>query len=226
MRTREETPDPDLKAMHLLSKAAPCSPKVSLADPAPGKVRDTVEVEAASSVTMVRPFGSAVTEAELAFPGLGEPAGTLKCHTKRKTVSSEVHELGKRAKPLKQHRQQIRVRAAGDEGSSILKNAIIPLTLDIPRQLLEVSIILFLRLCLRPDEGLQRGSGRLEGSSSWKANVCLERARYLCVDFNTISTWCRFSTSHRVSTFRSFSSVTKRVFLHRYLTFYIPDSSF
>jgi hypothetical protein len=64
--------------MHLLSRAAPCSFRVSLADPAPGKVRDTVEVEAASSVTMVRPFGREVTEAELALPCDGEPEGTLK----------------------------------------------------------------------------------------------------------------------------------------------------
>jgi hypothetical protein len=78
MITREETPEPDLKAMHLLSRPAPCSLRVSLADPAPGKVRDTVEVEAAFSVTMVTPFGSEVTEAELAFPGDGVPAGTLK----------------------------------------------------------------------------------------------------------------------------------------------------
>lgn len=75
--TREETSEPLFHAMHLLSKAAPCSPKVSLADPAPGKVKDTVDVEAAFSVTTVRPFGSVDTEALLAFAGVGVPAGTL-----------------------------------------------------------------------------------------------------------------------------------------------------
>lgn len=75
--TRDDTSEPDLNAMHLLSNAAPCSPTVSLADPAPGKVSDTVDVEAAFSVTTVSPFGSAVTEAVLAFVGVGVPAGTL-----------------------------------------------------------------------------------------------------------------------------------------------------
>jgi hypothetical protein len=50
---------------------------VSFADPAPGKVIDTVDVEAAFSVTIVNPFGRVDTEAELAFPGVGVPAGTL-----------------------------------------------------------------------------------------------------------------------------------------------------
>jgi hypothetical protein len=48
----------------------------SLADPAPGNVRDTVDVEAAFSDTTVNPFGRVDTEAELAFAGVGVPAGT------------------------------------------------------------------------------------------------------------------------------------------------------
>jgi hypothetical protein len=75
--TREDTPEALFHAMHLLSKAAPCSPMASLADPAPGNVRDTVDVEAAFSVTTVNPFGRVDTEAELAFAGVGNPAGTL-----------------------------------------------------------------------------------------------------------------------------------------------------
>ena len=74
---REERPEPDLKARHLLARAAPCSPGSSEAEPAPGKVRLTVEVDAASSDTTVRPLGRVVEDTVLALLGLGDVEGTL-----------------------------------------------------------------------------------------------------------------------------------------------------
>lgn len=73
----EERPDPDLKARHLLASAAPASDAVSEEDPAEGNVKETVEVEDASSVTTMRPLGrvlmSVLDELEL----VGEVDGRL-----------------------------------------------------------------------------------------------------------------------------------------------------
>ena len=74
---RLERPEPDLKARHLLARAAPCSATDSLEEPALGKVRVTVEVEEASSVTTVRPLGRVDTEGELALAAVGVDDGTL-----------------------------------------------------------------------------------------------------------------------------------------------------
>ena len=73
----EEIPDPLLKAIHLLAKAAPFSDTVSLELPAFGKVNDTVDVLEAVSVTIVNPFDSVVTEALLASDGVGVTLGSL-----------------------------------------------------------------------------------------------------------------------------------------------------
>ena len=73
----EERPDPDLKARYLLARAAPDSEADSEEDPAPGKVKETVEVEDAVSETMVRPLESVVTDALLAEEADGEVAGML-----------------------------------------------------------------------------------------------------------------------------------------------------
>ena len=72
-----ERPDPLLKARHLLIKAAPCSPSSSDPEPAFGKVMVTVEVEAASSETTVKPLESLVTDADDAFAVSGVVLGRL-----------------------------------------------------------------------------------------------------------------------------------------------------
>ena len=92
---RLERPEPDLKARHLLARAAPCSATDSLEEPALGKVRVTVEVEEASSVTTVRPLGRVDTEGELALVAVGVDDGTLRsehvmCCNKRKTMLEQL----------------------------------------------------------------------------------------------------------------------------------------
>lgn len=72
-----ERPDPDLNARFLFTRAAPVSEGPSEADPALGKVMETVEREEASSVTMVRPEGRVVTDAVLEVEGVGVVVGIL-----------------------------------------------------------------------------------------------------------------------------------------------------
>ena len=57
--------------------AAPASEGPSLDEPALGKVRETVLVNEAFSVTTVRPEGSVVTEETLPFFEPGEVVGSL-----------------------------------------------------------------------------------------------------------------------------------------------------
>lgn len=71
----EESPDPDLNAMHLLASAAPASYLLSEEDPAEGKVKVTVEVVDASSVTMVKPLGRVVMLGVDAVALVGEVDG-------------------------------------------------------------------------------------------------------------------------------------------------------
>lgn len=58
----DDKPEPELKARHLLARAAPASLVASLLDPAFGKVKVTVDVDEESSETTVSPLGRVVTE--------------------------------------------------------------------------------------------------------------------------------------------------------------------
>lgn len=69
--------EPDLKFKHLLIRAPPCSPSASLADPALGKVKLTVEVEEEPSDTIVTPLERVVTEAAVAVADSGLRVGRL-----------------------------------------------------------------------------------------------------------------------------------------------------
>ena len=69
--------EPDLKAKHLLNKAAPCSSTISSLEPALGYVMVTVLVLLDASVTTFNPLGSVVTEAEGADEGVGDKEGSL-----------------------------------------------------------------------------------------------------------------------------------------------------
>mmetsp|Transcript_6039 Transcript_6039/g.8790 ORF Transcript_6039/g.8790 Transcript_6039/m.8790 type:complete len:137 (-) Transcript_6039:54-464(-) len=73
----DESPEPDLKARHLFTSAAPTSEADSDEDPALGNVMEIVEDEDAFSETTVSPLGSLVTEAVLAADGAGEVRGML-----------------------------------------------------------------------------------------------------------------------------------------------------
>ena len=73
----DESPLPDLKARYRLAIAAPASAGPSLDEPAVGKVRATVDVRDAFSVTTVSPEGSVVTEETLPFLGAGVVEGIL-----------------------------------------------------------------------------------------------------------------------------------------------------
>ena len=68
---------PDLKERYLFAMADPFSEGSSLADPAPGKVRETVEVREEGSVTMVKPLGSVVVEGLRVGAAAGEVAASL-----------------------------------------------------------------------------------------------------------------------------------------------------
>jgi hypothetical protein len=72
----------------LLARAAPCSATDSPEEPALGKVRVTVEVEEASSVTTVRPLGRVDTEGELALAAVGVDDGTLQLRLQAKKRQS------------------------------------------------------------------------------------------------------------------------------------------
>lgn len=87
---RLERPEPDLKARHLLARAAPCSATDSPEEPALGKVRVTVEVEEASSVTTVRPLGRVDTDGELALAAAGDDDGTLQFQCSKEEKHSQM----------------------------------------------------------------------------------------------------------------------------------------
>ena len=86
----EERPLPDLKARKRLARAAPDSEGSSLEEPAEGKVRETVLVKEAFSVTMVRPEGRVVREETLPFLGPGEVEGILEFRVVIRTPTSET----------------------------------------------------------------------------------------------------------------------------------------
>ncbi len=75
--TAEERPEPDLNERYLFARAAPDSEEDSEDEPAPGKVREMVEVVDAVSDTTVRPLERVVTEALLADASDGEVDGIL-----------------------------------------------------------------------------------------------------------------------------------------------------
>lgn len=68
---------PLLKAKYLLAMAAPASEGSSLEEPAEGYVRETVEVRADGSVTMVRPVFRVVMEGVKAGAAPGVVDGSL-----------------------------------------------------------------------------------------------------------------------------------------------------
>lgn len=83
---RVDISDPDLNAMHLLTSAAPGLSMLSSPEPALGYVIVTVLVEHESSVTTIKPLGSVVTFASVAFLGAGERVGILHKHQRCKKI--------------------------------------------------------------------------------------------------------------------------------------------
>ena len=84
----EERPEPDLKFMHLFTNAAPCSSKLSPAEPALGYVIMTVELTHESSVATVNPLGKVLTDTDVALAGWGVGVGKLRTKGGKRMSSS------------------------------------------------------------------------------------------------------------------------------------------